>query len=475
MKVSIVFFNDVHGYMEEHPELFYEGSREFTKAVGGYSRLYTFIRSIQRKNKNTLVFDGGDTFHGTYPVVETKGEILVPLINQLDIAAMVGHWDFGYGPKQLQQLASQLNYPILGINVYQENGELLFAPYEVKEIEGLKVGIIGICSNIIDKTMPERFSEDIRVTNGMEEMPVYIKKLRAEGVNIIILLSHNGFPQDCEMLSKTEGVDICLSAHTHNRLYEVVTINNTRIIQCGCHGSFAGHLDMDIEKYKVVSCKYELVEMDNSIAQDDKLEKQVQDALEPYRFLQEQIGNTPSILHRYNSMNSSLDNLLLAAIANSAGCSIAFSNGWRYGAPIAKGPVTLNALYNIIPMNPPVSTVEITGKEMRQMLEENIERTFSSAPMKQMGGYLKRCYGISVHVKIENPIGYRIQELLIGNKPYEDTAVYKVAFVTEQGVPKKYGKNRINLAVKAVDTMAAFLREDLLTDEVIHAIVFKNV
>ena len=77
-----------------------------------------------------------------------------------------------------------------------------------------------------------------------------------------------------------------------------------------------------------------------------------------------------------------------------AGTRIAFSNGWRYGAPIPPGPVTMNDLWNIIPTNPPVSTVELTGAEIRAMLEENLERTFAADPYAQMGGYAKRCLGL---------------------------------------------------------------------------------
>jgi len=76
-----------------------------------------------------------------------------------------------------------------------------------------------------------------------------------------------------------------------------------------------------------------------------------------------------------------MDNFLLQALLESTGAQVAFSNGWRYGAPVIPGKITMNDLYNIIPMNPPVSTVELTGGEIRAMLEENLERTFSCNPL----------------------------------------------------------------------------------------------
>jgi S-sulfosulfanyl-L-cysteine sulfohydrolase len=152
-----------------------------------------------------------------------------------------------------------------------------------------------------------------------------------------------------------------------------------------------------------------------------------------------------------------MDNFLLQAMLESTGAQLAFSNGWRYGAPIVPGQITLNDLYNIIPMNPPVSTTEISGKELREMLEENLERTFSCDAYSQMGGYVKRCLGLNVYFKIENPSGYRIQELFVGTEKIEDDKYYSAAFVTMQGVPEKFGRNRKNQPERIIDAMRKYL------------------
>lgn len=152
-----------------------------------------------------------------------------------------------------------------------------------------------------------------------------------------------------------------------------------------------------------------------------------------------------------------MDNFLLQVLLESTGAQVAFSNGWRYGAPIIPGKVTLNDLYNIIPMNPPVSTVELTGEEIRAMLEENLERTFSCNPFNQMGGFVKRCLGLNVYLKIENPPGNRIQKIFAGNEELKPDQYYSAAFVTMQGVPKKYGRNRENQPERIIDAMRKYL------------------
>jgi S-sulfosulfanyl-L-cysteine sulfohydrolase len=78
--------------------------------------------------------------------------------------------------------------------------------------------------------------------------------------------------------------------------------------------------------------------------------------------------------------------------------------------------------------------------------------------MQQMGGYVKRCSGLRINIRIENPAGNRVQEIYYGDKHLDPDAVYKVSFVTSQGVPARLGKNRTDLDIKAIDALAAYLK-----------------
>ncbi|MAG86499.1 bifunctional metallophosphatase/5'-nucleotidase [Zunongwangia profunda] len=455
MKLNLLFINDVQGYLAPHPELFYDETGEVVETAGGYAHIAGLVEDIRRKNPNTLLLDGGDTLHGTKPLVDSKGEAIIPILNALKPDALVGHWDFGYGPEQLQKINKALNFPILGCNVFAENG------FNFLQKEDVKIGVIGICAMIVDKVMPEKMSEGLKFTTGIDELPKYIKQLKKEGADIIVLLSHNGFPQDVELLKKVDGIDICLSAHTHNRLYAPIEVNGARIVQCGCQGVFVGNFTIVFEENKIKNYDYELIKVDNSVPKNTEMDKLVQKALKPYQEISTTaLGHTKEILHRYNTTNSTMDNLLLKAIAHITKTDIAFSNGWRYGAPIAVGKITENDLYNIAPMNPPVSTVELTGIEIKEMLEENLERTFCSNPLKQMGGYAKRVLGLQINMRIENPKGHRIQEIYYKGSHLNLDKTYKVSFVTMQGVSKKYGKNRKKHNQKAVEAMKTYLKEN---------------
>ena len=95
--------------------------------------------------------------------------------------------------------------------------------------------------------MPPSYSEGIYFTLGKDELKPIIDLLcMKEKADLIVLISHLGFTQDMKLLSEVQGIDVCLSGHTHNRLYKPVLIGKTIVIQSGCHGSFLGRLDLEI-------------------------------------------------------------------------------------------------------------------------------------------------------------------------------------------------------------------------------------
>jgi 2',3'-cyclic-nucleotide 2'-phosphodiesterase (5'-nucleotidase family) len=459
--LTVLQLNDSHAYFDLHQEMFWQGDHATYRPAGGYARIATIVKQIRAESQGRMLFcDCGDTMHGTYPALDTQGRALIPILNSLGLDAMTAHWEFAYGPKVFNQRVAELNYPMLANNVYDKNTkQQVYRSYAVKEIDGFRIGIVGIASNIVDKTMPPAYSEGIYFTLGKDELLPILEKLRGqENADLIILVAHLGYPQEMKLLSEVRGIDICLSGHTHNRLYNPVLNGKTIVIQSGCHGSFLGRLDLELDGGQIVDYRHRLIEVEAATQPDPTVNELVRKALAPYQNdLSQVVGETATALNRGTTMESTMDNFLLQTLLESTGAQLAFSNGWRYGAPIVPGRITLNDLYNIIPMNPAVSTVELTGEELGTMLEDNLERTFSCDPYQQMGGYVKRCLGLTVYFKMENPSGHRIQKLFAGNEEVESGRYYTAAFVTMQGVPQKYGRNRENGSDRIVDALQANL------------------
>lgn len=447
-RLTILQLNDSHGYFELHPELYWAGDKAVYRKAGGYARIATIFKQARQENPDaTIALDNGDTIHGTFLAVNNKGEALVPILNALDFDGMTAHWEFAYGPDNFKKIVDKLDFPMLAINCYEKfTNKLVFPPFQIVERGALRVGVIGIAATIVDKTMPKHFSKGIYFTLGKQELPHYIKHLREnEGVDLIVVLSHLGYPQELKLAEEVDGIDVLLSGHTHNRVYEAVVVNGAIVMQSGCHESFIGKLDLKVENGFVHDFCHELINVNESIEPDPEVEAMVEDALAPHQdMLNTVVGKTETALNRNTVLEATMDNLLFKALIDISDAELAFSNGWRYGAPVVPGPITINDLWNIIPTNPPVSLCKITGEELWKMMEENLERTFSRDPYKQMGGYVKRCLGLNIYFKVENPNGKRIQDFFVGGKWLDRSKIYTACFVTAQGVPERYGKTDTN-------------------------------
>lgn len=455
--LTILQLNDLHGYLEPHPEVFRGRGRFDYRTAGGLARIATiFERARAERPGEVLALDNGDTFHGTFVAGQSRGEAMLPLMNALRFDAMTLHWEFAYGPAQVRRLAAGLAYPALAINVHDEaSGRLVFAPSRVIERGGLRIGLVGIASNIVDKSMPPSYSEGVRFTLGNGELPGHVERLRREDkVDLVVVLSHLGFAQDAKLAAEVPGIDALISGHTHNRLHRPAWVGRTPIIQSGCHGSFVGRLDLTVDGGRVTDVRHELICVDERIEPDPEMARRVEEAVAPHRaFLGQVVGRVHAPLDRATSLEASMDNVLLDAIAAAAGTRLAFSNGWRYGAPILPGDVTMEHLWNVVPTHPPISTVELTGDEVRAMLEANLERTYSPDPYEQMGGFVKRCRGLNLYFKMENPRGQRIEDLLVDGAPIRSGRTYRAAMLGEQGVPAKYGRNRRRIELDAIEAL----------------------
>lgn len=181
MNLTLFQLNDVHGYLNLHQEVFYGPTGPKYRRCGGYARITSLLSAMREAYPESLLFDGGDTFHGTRPVVATAGDILPDTLNELGIAAMTAHWDFAYGLANLKIFTGRLNYQLLAANVFHlDTGALAYAPTQLFAVAGLRVGVVGLACPIVGKTMPAHFSTGLRFTDGVAKLPGHVQRLRTE-------------------------------------------------------------------------------------------------------------------------------------------------------------------------------------------------------------------------------------------------------------------------------------------------------
>lgn len=459
-KLTIIQQNDTHGSLELHQELFWRDNQAELRKTGGFPRIAKYIKDLKSHEENVLVLDGGDLFHGTLPLVASKGEAILPALKKLGLDGWVpGNWDFAYGKEQLALLANELPFPTIACNVKEESGnESFLKPYMVKEFNGIKVGVIGLTYPYVDETMPASFSKGLEFSKGVEEACQCVGELKGN-VDLIVLLSHMGLPLDVELATLVDGIDIVLSGHSHDRVEKPITINGSLVVQAGSSASFLGKLEIEVKDGKLEDYQYELIAIDESFPVDEEMEGIIADALKPYSKEREKVvGRTDSILHRMTLNEAPMDQLITDAYLHAYDSDLAFSHGWRYGTPVPAGDVTEYDLHTIIPTNPEMFTLEMTGEHLMKTLEKNLEMVFSRDPFKQKGGYILRSSGLFMSFKPYNPEGNRIQKLLVGGQEIDLKKKYKIAGAGKQ-LFKGSEADKTYHGVHAVDVIKQFLQE----------------
>lgn len=243
------------------------------------------------------------------------------------------------------------------------------------------------------------------------------------------------------------------------RIEQPIKVNETIVVQAGSSSSFLGKLELTLENGKIDSFQYELVEMHEGLPEDEEVASMIADILEVYQ--QERnnvVGKTDSILHRMTLNEAPMDKLITDAYLNAYKCDLAFSHGWRYGTPLPSGEITEFDLHTIIPTNPEMFTMEMTGERLLQALEKNLEMVFSRDPFKQKGGYILRSSGLFMAFKPYNPEGSRIQKLLIGGKEIDMGKHYKIAGGGKQ-LFKGAEADKTYHGIHAVEVIKQFLKE----------------
>ncbi len=410
-RVSLVYINDVHAQLEPHPELFWEnGEEEFVADAGGLSRVATVVNRLRAERPGELLFiDGGDTIQGSGPAAWSDGQVVVEPTNALGLdVAIPGNWAIAYGTQAWEQRAEEFEHPIVAANMANaKTGELLFAPYLIREINGVRVGIIGFTEPDIPTRQPPHLSEGL-VFHTAEVLPPLIRELReTHRADLVVVATHIGLPKAVLLAESLQGVDVVLSADTHERTYEPIIRGDTWVVEAGAFASFVGVLDITVDKEgEIVERTWRLIELRPDLfPEDPEVKRIVDEALAPHRQRMNQIiGHTDIWLARYEVLNTSLDGLIADAIHEATGADVALSNGFRFAPPTAPGPITEADLWTWLPLRLELKQGEAMGSQLHQYWERELENVLSNDPERLFGGWLPRVAGMTVDFEIAHPL-----------------------------------------------------------------------
>lgn len=438
--VTVLHLADTHAALELHPEIFFkaDGSPTFRPA-GGYALLAGAVKAERAASPGgALLVNVGDTLHGSAVAEWTQGAAVVPVVNALGIDVFVpGNWDFAYGPRVLRARMGELDHPVTAVNLADAaTGRRLFAPSVVKTVNGVRVGVVGVTSVIVDKSMAPDFSKGLRFTfkEGVQEE---VDRLRREGVEVVLLATELGLAQEVRLAREIKNVDLILGGHTHERTEKPVLEGGTPVVESGSEGSFLTKLVFRVRDGKVAGYEHSLLEVTpERYEADAEVARLVARAREPFLDrLERVVGRTESDLYRKGVLESNMDNLIADALREASGADIALSNGFRFSYPVLEGAVTEEALFNMFPMDAPIKVGVMTGRQLRQFWEESLDQVFAADPYGQRGGWGPRPSGMTVRLSLGAPKGRRVVWMKVGDRPVEDEARYTVASCDRPGDP----------------------------------------
>ncbi|WP_053958839.1 bifunctional metallophosphatase/5'-nucleotidase [Sulfobacillus thermosulfidooxidans] len=459
-RITIVQQNDSHGYLWSHPELFWTvPSPSFKQGIGGFAKTAHIVQEL-RKRENVLFVDGGDVFHGTGPVVLSQGAIVPPLLKAMDIDVMVpGNWDFAYGPEKLLQLILESDVPALALNVRDSHGNGFLPPSMVMDLGDVRLGLIGLTYSEESQSMPQKFSQGLTFDLDIPQVSQAVSHLREnEKAEIVIVLSHMGLPADLQLARDVPNIDIILSAHSHDRLHRLMKVNGTLVMQSGANGSFLGILSFTVNAQgRLDDIAHQLLTLEN-VDEDKNIVDLLQQLLEPYQeSMAEPIGQLGTPLHRMTVLDAPMDDVITDAYLAYSEADVAFSHGWRYGAPIIPGVFTQGDLYGMLPTNPELFSTELDGATLHDFLEKNLENVFASNPFHQKGGYVVRSAGLIMAFRSYNPKGHRIEYLAVNNQEVKMRKIYRVVSAGPQGL-KGIDVPRHSLNIQAHDVVRDYFK-----------------
>ena len=451
--VSVLVTSDIHAQLNTHDEFFWENNQAVYKKRGGMAVLKTMIETLKKQNsEGTIVYDGGDYFHGHAVASMTEGEALIPIFNELGYDLMLpGNWEVVYKKKKMLYDMGHSNAAKICANMWhktndESNGELVYPAYWIKYIKGVKIGFIGYTDHLIPKRQSPAYSEGLSFDHPDKHLAKYVKMLReVEGCAAVIVVTHIGLAQQLGLANNPvcEGVDLLIGADTHERVREPIEAKYTKVVECGAFGSFLGKIDLLFEEGKLKSIDYSLLDVDPSKYQPDKkMQDLVDKAFEPFKKeLETVIGTTKSPLVRYFVLETPMDNLITDALMWKFKTDIVLSNGFRFCQPLAldtktgTAKITKEFLWNMLPVNSEIKTGTVTGEQLRDWLEKEMQNAFAKVPSKRFGGWFVRFKGMKVNFTIANEIGKRINSVEVNGAPLDLNKTYTVLACEREGDP----------------------------------------
>jgi sulfur-oxidizing protein SoxB len=405
--------------------------------VGGFAHLATLVKRMRESRPGALLLDGGDTWQGSATSLWTQGRDMIEACQQLGVDLMTAHWEFTYGDKRvLEAIKSLGRIEFLAQNVKTADfGDPVFKPYVMREMNGVPVAIIGQAFPYTPIANPRHFVPEWTFGIQEAELQAVVNEARSKGARAVVLLSHNGMDVDVKLAGRVRGIDAIMGGHTHDGVPVPVVVNNaggkTIVTNAGSNGKFLSVLDLNVSSSGVADYRYRLLPVfANLLPADPQMQSLIERVRAPYAAkLNEPLAVSEGLLYRRGNFNGTFDQLILDALMAVKGAEIAFSPGFRWGTTLLPGQAILreHLMDQTAITYPSVTLNEMTGTDIKAILEDVCDNLFNPDPYLQQGGDMVRIGGMTYACNPTAAIGKRIDDMRLKGKPIEAGQRYKVA------------------------------------------------
>lgn len=416
--------------------------------VGGLSRRATLIEEIRKEGHPVLVVDSGDILIGTAFSSWFKGEPDILAMNRMGYAAMVaGNHDFDFGVDHLTTLTRLARFPLLCTNLVSKDRPLPCQPSAMIRVGGWRIGLLGIVGR---SNFPDTFSrEAVKSLTMLDAVPAVQREANAlrlkHPVDVMVLLTHQDTEEDLTLLAQVAGIDVIIGGHTEgfDGLYAIgksqpvssLKFPGPVYVKTHRQGRFLGRLDLISEFRSVIFARAENIPVTESIP----LNVEVESVLDTYRqrFSEQAsrvVGQTRVRLNgerpAVRTQETNFGNLMADLLRIKLRTDVALVNGGQIRRSLDTGPVTLGDVVSVLPFDSSLVTLKLPGEALLQVLEHSVSQ------WPNHSGRFLQVSGIRVTYDMTAPVGSRVRNVIIGDRPLDPDKVYTVAtdaFIADGG------------------------------------------
>ncbi len=430
---------------------FSEAAGKYGK-VGGFAYLKTLVDQLRDSfgGNKTLLLDGGDTWQGSGTALWTRGKDMVEACNLLGVDVMTGHWEFTYRDSEVLENIAAFNGDFVAQNVkvkedalfdgspaYDEDTGHALKPYVIKSLGAHRVAIIGQAFPYTPVANPSRFIPDWTFGINDGDLQELVDEIRStEKPDAVIVLSHNGMDVDLKMASRVTGVDAILGGHTHDGIPAPIEVKNSKgitlVTNAGSNGKFVGVLDLKFGAQGVSGYHYKLLPVfANFLKADPAMAGYIETMRKPWQNkLEEPLAVAGELLYRRGNFNGTFDQVICDALRTVNDAQISLSPGFRWGTSVLPGQtITMEHVLDQTCITYPETYVrEMSGTDLKAILEDVGDNLFNPDPYYQQGGDMVRLGGLDYRFDPLQTMGKRVSEMTLDSgEKIEAGKNYKVA------------------------------------------------